>query len=220
MTVVILLNTAILYDDRYLTICIKSPGVVSEEGGMPKLLSEALGCSFFCVHRLDKGVGGVMVYAKDSRTAAALSQMTAERKIEKNYIAIIPDALEKGEGVMEDLLFRDREKNKSYVVKRMRRGVKDARLEYRILEKCDGLALVGIRLHTGRSHQIRCQFSSRRCPILGDSKYGSSVKDSKIFLWSAKLAFVHPITKERLDYSALPQGDFWDKFDYIGKAQM
>lgn len=219
MGTVILLSTSILYDDRYLTICVKKPGVVSEESGMPQLLSEALGGSFYCVHRLDKAVGGVMVYAKDPRTAASLSRMTAERKLEKHYLAIVPDGLEADAGVMEDLLFRDREKNKSYVVKRMRRGVKDAKLEYSVLEKHEGMALVKIRLHTGRSHQIRCQFSSRRCPIVGDSKYGSSVKDNNIALWSAQLAFIHPVNGRRLELSALPQGNLWESFEYISKTQ-
>ena len=213
------MTTVILYEDRDICVCLKPPGTVSEEGGLPGRLSDELGGSFYCVHRLDKAVGGVMVYARNERAAAALSKQTAERKMEKHYLAVVPDALEANEGTMEDLLYRDREKNKSFVVKRMRRGVKDARLDYRVLERRDGLALVNIRLHTGRSHQIRCQFSSRRCPILGDGKYGSTERRGDIALWSFSLAFEHPVERRRMEFSALPQGPFWDGFEFIRAHQ-
>ena len=101
----------------------------------------------------------------------------------------------------------------------MRRGVKDAKLDYLVLERRDGLALVKIRLHTGRSHQIRCQFSSRRCPILGDGKYGSAERREDIALWSASLSFEHPVKGEKMEFSALPQGAFWDSFEYIRTHQ-
>ena len=96
--------------------------------------------------------------------------------------------------------------------------MKDARLEYRVLERRDGLALVSVQLHTGRSHQIRCQLASRRCPILGDGRYGSTVRRDEIALWSASLAFEHPAKRERMEFSALPEGAFWEGFDYT-KAQ-
>lgn len=207
-----------MYQDSDICVCLKPSGIVSEEGGLPDRLSGELGGSFFCVHRLDKAVGGVMVYARNDRAAAALSKQSAERKMEKHYLAVIPDGLESDEGLMEDLLYRDKSKNKSYVVKRMRRGVKEARLEYRILERRDGLALVSVHLHTGRSHQIRCQFSSRRCPILGDGRYGSAVRTDEIALWSAALAFEHPSKRQRMEFSALPHGAFWEGFEY-SKAQ-
>lgn len=212
------MSTVILYEDRDICVCLKPPGTVSEEGGLPDILSRELGGSFFCVHRLDKPVGGVMVYARNERAAASLSAQTAERKMEKQYLAVIPDALDSDGGVMEDLLYRDKAKNKCFVVKRMRRGVKDARLEYRVLERRDGLALVSVQLHTGRSHQIRCQLASRRCPILGDGRYGSTVRRDEIALWSASLAFEHPAKRERMEFSALPEGAFWEGFDYT-KAQ-
>lgn len=214
------MSISILYEDRDVCVCLKPCGIVSEEGGLPDRLSAALGGRFYCVHRLDKAVGGVMVYARNERTATALSQQTAERKMEKLYLAVIPDALENDSGLMEDLLYRDKAKNKSYVVKRMRRGVKDARLEYRILERREGLALVQLRLYTGRSHQIRCQLASRRCPILGDGKYGSSLRAGEIALWSAFLAFEHPARRERMEFSVLPQGAFWERFDYCTQAQV
>lgn len=212
------MSTVILYEDKDICVCLKPCGIVSEEGGLPDRLSDELGGSFFCVHRLDKLVGGLMVYARSEKAAGSLSRQTAERKMEKHYLAVIPDGLENDEGVMEDLLYRDKAKNKSFVVKRMRRGVKDARLEYRVLERREGLALVRVKLHTGRSHQIRCQLASRRCPILGDGRYGSTVRCDNIALWSAFLSFEHPTKRQRMEFSAMPEGRFWEGFEYT-KAQ-
>lgn len=154
----------------------------------------------------------MMVYARSEKAAAKLSQMTAGRELEKHYMAVIPDVLTSHEGIMEDLLFRDRDKNKSFVVKRMRKGVKDAKLEYRRLAAADGTALVKIRLHTGRSHQIRCQFSSRSAPIMGDSKYGSTIKCGSMALWSYSLSFRHPSNGKLMEFSQAPEGELWDKF--------
>lgn len=201
-----------MYEDRDIAVCVKPPDIVSQSPGMPEKLSALLGGEFFCVHRLDKGVGGVMVYARNAFAAAKLSQMTAGRELEKYYLALIPDVLSADEGNMEDLLFRDREKNKSFVVKRMRKGVKDAKLEFRRLAAVDGTALLKIKLHTGRSHQIRCQLSSRGASILGDSKYGSGVKCGGIALWSYTLAFSHPKSGKRMEFSHEPEGQAWDKF--------
>lgn len=208
----------ILYEDKFLCLCIKPAGILSESGGMPEALSDVLGGSFYCVHRLDRAVGGVMVYARDERTAAALSQMTAQHRLEKDYLALIPDVLDEKSGTMRDLLFRDKGKNKSYVVKRMRRGVKEASLEYSTLAAGDGLALLKIRLHTGRSHQIRCQLSSRKAPIVGDGRYGSQIKNDKIALWSYSLGFRHPVTGRDMSFSALPTGTVWEK--YLCDAQL
>jgi len=200
-----------LYEDKDIAICVKPPEILSQSPGMPEKLSALLGGEFFCVHRLDKGVGGVMVYARNAAAAAKLSQMTAGRELEKYYLALIPDVLDSDEGIMEDLLFRDKEKNKSFVVKRMRKGVKDAKLEFRRLAAVGGTALLKIRLHTGRSHQIRCQLSSRGAPILGDSKYGSGLKCGGIAPWSYKLAFSHPKNGKRMEFSHEPEGQVWDE---------
>lgn len=206
------MDIIILYEDKDITVCVKPPETVSQSPGMPEKLSALSGGEFFCVHRLDKGVGGVMVYARNAAAASKLSQMTAERKLEKQYLALVFDVLDAHEGVMEDLLFRDRKKNKSFVVKRMRKGVKDAKLEYKRLAAVDGIALLKIRLHTGRTHQIRCQLSSRAAPILGDSKYGSSAKCSGIALWSYSLAFSHPSSGKPMEFYHGPEGEVWDRF--------
>ena len=117
---------------------------------------------------------------------------------------------------MRDLLFRDKSRNKSYVVKRRRAGVKDAELEYDCVETAGDKSLVRISLHTGRSHQIRVQFSSRRMPLVGDVKYGSVYRDCPIALWSCTLSFTHPISGRVIHFERLPAPEhYWKEFDYI-----
>lgn len=203
----------IIYNDKWLSLCIKDPGVLSEEE-MPALLKEATGREHYCVHRLDRAVGGLMVYASDKKSAAKLSGLIAQKEMEKEYLAVISGKPEAEKGLYRDLLFKDSAKNKSYVVKRMRKGVREAELEYEVLEHTDGLSLVKIRLRTGRSHQIRVQFSSRAMPLAGDVKYGSSVKDCGIALWSYSLSFPHPASGESMKSRALPPKEYpWNKFN-------
>ena len=206
------MEITVLYKDTDLAVCIKPAGIISEAGGMPELLSAQLGGEFFCVHRLDQAVGGVMVYARNPQAAARLSQLTAQRRMEKDYLALVPHVLPEEEGLMEDLLFRDREKNRSYVVKRMRRGVKEARLSYRTLAVIGNIALLQIRLHTGRSHQIRCQLSSRKAPILGDQRYGSRIPGDGIALWSYALSFPHPISGKTMQFRYPPREKIWSAY--------
>lgn len=194
----------ILHEDKWLCLCIKEAGVLSEEGGMPELLKEQCGMEHFCVHRLDRAVAGLMVYARDSRTAGKLSALVSNRDFEKEYLAIVHGRPENDSGIMRDLLFKDSAKNKSYVVTRMRKGVKEAELEYEVLSSANGLSLVKIKLHTGRSHQIRVQFASRKMPLLGDVKYGSTNKDCNIALWSHRLSFKHPVTGKIIDIKEAP----------------
>ena len=125
----------ILYQDSSLVLCIKPVGVESEGEGMPRLLERQLGGSIFCVHRLDQAVGGLMVYARTRQAAAALSTAVARREMEKEYLCVVPGGPEPARGVMKDLLYRDAAKNKSFVVRRPRRGVKEAELAYALLEQ-------------------------------------------------------------------------------------
>ncbi len=194
----------ILYEDKWLCLCIKEAGVLSEEGGMPELLKEQCGMAHYCVHRLDRAVGGLMVYARDSRTAGKLSTLVSNRDFEKEYLAIVHGRPENDSGIMRDLLFKDSAKNKSYVVTRMRKGVKEAELEYQVINSTEDLSLVKIKLHTGRSHQIRVQFASRKLPLLGDVKYGSTNKECNIALWSHRLSFKHPVTDKIIDIKEAP----------------
>ena len=178
----------ILFEDKELIVCVKERGILSQEGKagektMLSLLSEITGEEIFPVHRLNKEVGGVMVFAKTRKSAAALSAQVTDRTMEKEYITVIEGSPAEKAGIMEDLLFFDRSKNKSFTVKKERRGVKKASLSYSVLSESDGLSLVRVKLHTGRTHQIRVQFASRKMPIVGDRRYGSKTESKKFPLF-------------------------------------
>lgn len=191
----------ILYQTKDIVVCIKPVGVDSEKG-MPGLLAEALGGSFYPVHRLDQGVGGLMVFARSPKAAAELSALIAQGQLSKEYLALIHGCPEDTEGRMEDLLWKDSRKNKVYVVSRQRAGVKKAVLRYRVLRKGEK-SLVRVYLQTGRSHQIRVQFASRGFPLVGDHKYGSRSRETQIHLFSAALEF--PWKGETLRFEDKPQ---------------
>ena len=198
----------ILYQDRALVLCEKPAGVLSEEGGMPELLRDALGTQeIYCVHRLDRETGGLMVYAKTKQAAAALSRTIADGGLQKEYLAVAEGETPVN-GTLRDLLYRDAAKNKAYVVTRTRRGVREAELSYERLAFRDGLSLLRVRLKTGRSHQIRVQFASRGFPLVGDKKYGSKVRDADLALWSTRLSLPHPGSGEILS-SELPPPESW-----------
>jgi 23S rRNA pseudouridine1911/1915/1917 synthase len=203
----------ILYQDRELLVCEKPAGLISEEGGLPTLLRAELSLpELYCVHRLDRETGGLMVYAKTRRAAAELSAAIAAGKLQKEYLAVVQGQPEPG-GELRDLLYRDAAKNKSFVVKRMRKGVREALLSYRLLDTREGLSLLRVRLETGRSHQIRVQFASRGFPLAGDRKYGSAHRDWDLALWSASLAFPHPVSREMLRFTLPPpKARPWDLF--------
>ena len=189
----------ILYSDADLAVCVKPVGLNSE-ADVPAALKEALSGEFFTVHRLDQNVGGVMVYARNSKAAAELSRAIQSGEMIKEYLTIVhgapPDS-----GVLEDLLWKDSSKNKVFVVKRERKGVKKAKLEYKTLHRGEN-SLVRIRLHTGRSHQIRVQFASRGFPLLGDHKYGARDGFTAPYLFSCKLTF--PFKGKALTFEAAP----------------
>ena len=159
----------ILFENRDFAVCVKPVGLDSEHETVTAL-KETLGGEFYPVHRLDKNVGGVMVYARSSAAAAALSKIISQGEMAKEYVAQVHGQPPE-EGVFEDLLFKDSRKNKVFVVKRERAGVKSARLTYRLL-RAGEQSLVRIRLYTGRTHQIRASFAHRHFPLLGDGKYG------------------------------------------------
>lgn len=211
------MDLRILHEDAHLLCVIKPAGIPSEGDGMPRLIGEYLAENggedapyVGVVHRLDRDVSGVMVFAKEEKTAAALSALIAQREFTKEYLAVVSGETEAA-GEMRDLLYHDKGRNKTFVVKRPRRGVREASLDYRTLAVRGGNSLVHVRLHTGRTHQIRVQFASRKHPLLGDGKYGGG--KGKIALFSHKIAFVHPVTKEEMCFSALPPiTDAWEIF--------
>ena len=189
----------ILYSDKELVVCVKPVGLDSEHE-VPAALSEALGGEIFTLHRLDKNVGGVMVYARTKAAAASLSRAIQEGRLVKEYVAMVHGTPPE-RGDWEDLLWKDSKKNKVFVVKRMRGGVKKARLEFIRLTAGEE-SLVRIRLHTGRSHQIRVQFASRGYPLVGDHKYGAKDSSPAPMLFSCKLTF--PYRGKTLQFEAKP----------------
>ena len=176
----------ILYSDRDLAVCIKPVGLDSE-AEVPAELKKALGGEIFPIHRLDKNVGGVMVFARTKQAAAALSKAVQEGQMVKEYVAMVHGTPPET-GDWEDFLFKDSRKNKVFAVKKERKGVKYARLEFDRLTAGEE-SLVHIRLHTGRSHQIRVQFSSRGFPLVGDHKYGSRDEKLEPMLFSCCITF-------------------------------
>lgn len=206
---------AILQLQNEYVIIRKLPGQECEHE-LPELLIRELGGEAYCVHRLDRAVGGVMVYARTKAAAASLSAQIQNGSFEKDYLAVLPNVPENSEGELRDFLFKDSIKNRSFAVKTKRSGVKEAVLSYRVLGTAAygerTAALVRVKLQTGRFHQIRCQFASRQMPLLGDRKYGSREK-CPLALLSCRISFLHPKTKERVEYSLSPDGTFpWNMF--------
>ena len=190
----------ILYSDQNIAVCVKPLGVDSEHG-LPRLLEESLGGQFFPIHRLDANVGGVMVFARTKKSAADLSRAVQEGAMVKEYVALVHGTPPET-GDWTDFLFKDSRKNKVFVVNRQRKGVKEARLEFTRLTQNDP-ALVQVRLHTGRSHQIRVQFASRGYPLLGDHKYGARDERSAPALFSCRLTF--PYGGKTVSFEARPE---------------
>ena len=179
----------ILYSDDQIVVCVKPVGISSEDGenSLPDLLRQQLGGEAFTLHRLDLNVGGVMVYARTKNAAAQLSKAIQDSSMVKEYRCLVHGTPPES-GDWQDLLWKDSSKNKVFVVKRMRKGVKPARLEFRRLAEGEE-SLVHIRLHTGRSHQIRVQFSSRGFPLVGDHKYGARDDYAAPLLYSCRITF-------------------------------
>ena len=189
----------ILYSDSRFAVCVKPVGLDSEHD-VPSAITEALGGEVFPIHRLDKNVGGVMLYARNKKAAAALSKAVQDGAIVKEYVALVHGTPPQ-QGDWQDLLFKDSTKNKVFVVKKERKGVKKAHLEFRRLQGGD-TSLVRIRLHTGRSHQLRGECSRRRFPLLGDHKYGARDEHTAPMLFSCCLSF--PLEGKDYRFEALP----------------
>lgn len=203
----------ILYEDTHLLLVEKPVGIPSQEADgdcVPRRLAER-GYAVKVVHRLDRPTGGVMVYARTDKAAAKLSALVGQHELfQKEYLAVVQGIPNPIEGVLTDLLYHDVRRNKSYVVDRARKGVREAKLSYSVLETVhtdEGVfSLVRVRLHTGRTHQIRVQFASRKMPLYGDSRYGG-VKGTSLGLWSCQLSFPHPVTDKPLTAESQPAWD-------------
>ena len=203
----------ILYEDTHLLLIEKPVGIPSQEAEgdcVPQRLANR-GYSVKVVHRLDKPTGGVMVYARTDTAAAKLSAMVGQHELfQKEYLAVVQGCPDEAVSTYTDLLYHDVRKNKSYVVNRRRNGVREAKLDYSVLETVTTnervLSLVRVRLHTGRTHQIRVQFASRKMPLYGDSRYGG-IKGASLGLWSHQLTLPHPVTEKALIAESHPDWD-------------
>ena len=211
----------ILYQDTCFLVCIKPARVLStdEPGGLPGLVREALGdpkADVRTVHRLDRVVSGVMVLARNANAASELSRQIREDQFRKEYLAVVHGRPENPEGTLHDLLARDKARRMTFVAEAPGKGVQEAALSYRVLEYANGMSLVRVRLHTGRTHQIRVQFSSRGMPLVGERKYAVWNDPCELALWSAKIGFYHPGTGEWVEFSKEPPAVFpWTEFGKI-----
>ncbi len=208
----------IIYQDRDVLVCLKPAGVKStdEPGGVPSLIREALGdpqANVRTVHRLDQVVSGLMVLARNAKAASNLSGQIREGLFQKAYLAVVHGQTPEPAGTFTDLLVRSKAERKTYVAAEPGKDVQQAVLDYERVAEHDGLSLVRILLRTGRTHQIRCQFSSRGLPLVGDRKYGLPEDNSPIALWSAQLGFSHPYKGDFMEFSKLPPHIFpWTLF--------
>ena len=211
-----MIDFQILHVDPAFVVCIKPPRVLStdEPDGMPDLCRQALGEeNFGTVHRLDRVVSGLMVLARTKRAASDLSQQIRDGIFHKEYTAVLHGSPVDPNGTLVDLLARDKAERKTYVVTEPGKDVQEAILHYELLDRTADFSKVRIELVTGRTHQIRCQFSSRNLPLVGDRKYSTHEDDCEIALWSSLLRFRHPKTGEELTFTAPPPDEFpWNTF--------
>lgn len=197
----------IVYQDKDIVVCIKPAGVLStdEPGGMPDLVRTAIGdTNVRTVHRLDQTVSGLMVLARRSKAASELSRQIREGQFEKEYLAVIHGDPIDDSGTYHDLLWRDKQERKTYIVQESGKDVQEAVLDYQVVRRNEDMTRVRIRLHTGRTHQIRAQFSGRGLPLVGDKKYGVPEDDCNIALWSFRLAFLHPYSGKPMEFTIEP----------------
>ena len=208
----------IVYQDSDILVCLKPAGVKStdEPGGVPSLAREALGdprADVRTVHRLDQVVSGLMVLARNAAAASELSRQIRDQEFQKEYLAVVHGHTPDAAGTLTDLLLRNKPERKTYVVHHLEKGVQEAVLDYERLAEKENLTKVRIVLRTGRTHQIRCQFSSRGLPLVGDRKYSLLEDGCPIALWSARLSFRHPGTGEKMDIAHEPPDiEPWTRF--------
>ncbi len=214
------MDIKIIYEDNHIIVVEKKPNVPSqadktEDMDMLTLIKKYLKQKYnkqgnvylALVHRLDRPVGGVMVFAKTSKAASRLSEQVREKKLEKKYLAVVYGKIDKQKGTLEDYLYKDERHNISKVVSKDKKNSKLAILDYEVLtyNELKKLSLVKVNLHTGRHHQIRVQFANFGHSIFGDQKYGIRGKNKQIALWAYELTILHPITKEKITFKDFPE---------------
>lgn len=203
----------ILYSDEHIVVCEKDVGILSQADkkgseNMISLLKDKLSCDIYLIHRLDRNVGGVMVFAKTKASAGKMTELISDKeKFLKEYLAVAQGETEES-GIYKDLIFKSTKDNKAYIVKKERKGVKEGTLDFKRLDveetPSGPFSLVKVKLHTGRFHQIRVQFAERKTPLAGDGKYGSKDNKCDVALWSHCIGFKHPFTGENLLFTSSP----------------
>ena len=208
----------IIYQDKDILVCVKPPRVLStdEPGGLPGLIREALGdpkADVRTVHRLDRVVSGLMVLARNKAAASELSRQIREDTFQKEYLAVLHGHPDAPKGTLRDLLLRDKAERKTYIVQELAKDVQEAILHYQVENQTAELSRVRIQLVTGRTHQIRAQFSGHGMPLVGDRKYDTREDPCEIALWSCMLGFTHPTTGEPMEFTLEPPKTYpWTEF--------
>lgn len=210
----------VIYEDNHIIVVEKIPNVPSQEDktgdiSMMSLIKDYIKEKYNkpgnvylgLVHRLDRPVGGVMVFAKTSKAASRLSNQVREKIFKKEYLAVVDGKLEQEKGTLENYLYKDKNTNTSYVVNKDKKDSKYAKLDYEVIkyDKENDISLLRINLHTGRHHQIRVQLANIGHSIYGDQRYGNRGKNKQIALWAYKLTIEHPIKKEKMEFEDLPK---------------
>ena len=199
----------ILYADPDILVCIKPARILStdEPGGLPSLVRAALGdekADIRTVHRLDRVVSGVMVLARNAKAASELSRQIREDEFEKEYLAVVHGTPQQDAGTLTDLLYRDKARRMTMVASESAKGVQKAILDYELQNHAAEMSRVKVLLRTGRTHQIRVQFASRNMPLVGERKYSILGDLCEIALWSHRIAFTHPATGKRVEFTKEP----------------
>ena len=210
----------VIYEDNHIIVVEKKPNIPSQADKTEDIDMLSIVKSYIkekyqkpgnvylgLIHRLDRPVGGIMIFAKTSKAASRLSNEVREKVFKKKYLAVVDGKLDKKEGVLEDYLYKDERNNISKVVKKEKKNAKYAKLEYKVLKynKIKDLSLLEINLHTGRHHQIRVQLSNMGHSIFGDQKYGTRGRGKQIALWAYELTIIHPTTKEKMTFTDMPE---------------
>lgn len=210
----------ILYEDNHIIVVEKMPNIPSQSDktgdiDMLTLVKQYIKEKYNkpgnvyvgLVHRLDRPVGGIMIFAKTSKAASRLSNQVREKTFKKKYLAVVDGKFENQTGILEDYLYKDERNNISKVVNKEKKNAKLAKLEYEVVKynEVKNLSLVKINLYTGRHHQIRVQLANFNHSIFGDQKYGTRGKGKQIALWAYELTIIHPVTKEEMKFKDLPE---------------
>ncbi|CEP85828.1 RluA family pseudouridine synthase [Paraclostridium sordellii] len=219
----------VIYEDNHLLVVEKPVNVLSQgddtnDKDMVNLLKNYLKVKYNkpgnvfvgLVHRLDRPVGGIMVFAKTSKAASRLSEQVRNKSFKKTYRAVLNGNMKKDKDTLKDYLYKNKKTNMVSVVNKNHKDAKDAELSYETISKNEKFSMVQVDLKTGRPHQIRVQFSSRKHPLFGDQRYGQHInkKGDQIALWSYKIEITHPTTKEKMEFICNPPNNYpWNLFE-------